>query len=248
MSKILPLKSDNQVTTLTSSCRWNRHPSTTAVLYAIPLVLLMVLTRDSGSTDKVAQKVAEIYEDNHVIIAFVSHLLIEIPVPFPTNYLLYKQWSWKSVPIRLLGAARPRCGFGFNSGQWKGRCSGSQDDPLLERFVLLPRLRLWPRPAAVHRRQVSRHHLSGNRRPLFARFSGSVWRRHVPLAVIVRLSVCGFTLRTSTFCHGVWRIAAGGKFPLMAHYGTRAWHICLLLFPSGDFRGINYHITRIFST
>ena len=81
MSKILPLKSDNQVTTLTSSCRWNRHPSATAVLYAIPLVLLMVLTRDNGSTDKVAQ-VAEFYEDDHVIIAFVSHLLIETPVPF----------------------------------------------------------------------------------------------------------------------------------------------------------------------
>lgn len=58
--------------------RWNRKSSTTVILYALPLVLLIVLTLDNGlltSTDLVAQQVAEIFIDDHVIIAFVSYYI-----------------------------------------------------------------------------------------------------------------------------------------------------------------------------
>lgn len=79
--KIIPLKSDVQPSTSLLSCRWrwNRQSSTTVVLYALPLALLIVLTRDNSlqkSDHTVAQKVAEIYEDDHVIIAFVHPFII----------------------------------------------------------------------------------------------------------------------------------------------------------------------------
>lgn len=73
--QILPLKGYLQSRASSAFGRWSRQSSTTVILYALPLVLLIVLTRDNGgqrSTDLVAQKVAEIYENDHVIIAFVS--------------------------------------------------------------------------------------------------------------------------------------------------------------------------------
>ncbi|XP_057367054.1 LOW QUALITY PROTEIN: alpha-(1,3)-fucosyltransferase C-like [Daphnia carinata] len=64
------------MTTSAALSRWSRKSSTTVLLYALPLVLLIVLTGDnrlSRSTDLSARQVAEIYEDDHVIIAGVGN-------------------------------------------------------------------------------------------------------------------------------------------------------------------------------
>lgn len=52
----------------------NRRGSTTALLYALPLLLLLFFTSEKGThklNHNLAKKVAEIYEDDHIIIAFV---------------------------------------------------------------------------------------------------------------------------------------------------------------------------------
>lgn len=69
------------MTTSAALSRWSRKSSTTVLLYALPLVLLIVLTGDNHlpkSTDLSARQVAEIYVDDHVIIAFVSYYIFVV--------------------------------------------------------------------------------------------------------------------------------------------------------------------------
>ena len=51
--------------------KWKKYLSV-AVLYAIPLCFLFLLTRDGQHQDKY-KKVAEIYEDDHLIITGIGN-------------------------------------------------------------------------------------------------------------------------------------------------------------------------------
>lgn len=213
------------------------------ILYALPLVLLIVLTRDNGgqrSTDLVAQKVAEIYENDHVIIAFVSCWYYPFNQPCQRVSLFVdtciKQWSWQSISIRVLGSAGSSRRSSLDPRRRREGHSGSQDDSLLERPVLLSGLRLWQRTATFHRCQMPRHHMPGHRRSLFTGLGGPVRRRlvkmvfwfgfcyvllswlsycwfwhssHVSLAVTLWLSICCIPFRTSAFRHGLGRVTSG---------------------------------------